>query len=177
MAGNPAIVILHRANPIVHYPHNNQFCPIPTRMNPNPPNHIPSNFARPVAASKRIAKWGGARIFSRPAKDAFDAARRLHKRSRRISRIKGAEPVLGAQVPETGAGSELNMSAREATIHIDWTQGLSGAAIDGHLRLVCNYANEWHQRMDPARNYTGVGVSHFNKLLTCTARSPGHAPK
>lgn len=129
-------------------------------MNPNQPNHIPTNFTRPVTASRRIAKWGGARMFSRPAKDAFDAARKLYKRSRKIGRAKYLDQPIGASIPETSAGSDLVISAVDATIHQSMSQGLNGAAIDGHLRMVCNYANEWHQRMDPTRNYTGVDVSN-----------------
>lgn len=143
-------------------------------MNPNQPNHIPSNFTRPLTASRRIAKWGGARIFSRPAKDAFDAARKKYKRSRRIARSRNPENALGTyHIPETSAGSDLDMSALDATIHIDWFQGVNGAAIDGHLRMVCNYANEWHQRMNPARDYTGINVSISTKITEKTSRCSG----
>ncbi|KAG6354595.1 hypothetical protein INS49_004613 [Diaporthe citri] len=97
-------------------------------------------------------------MFSRPAKDAFDAARKLYKRSRRIARAKSLDQPIGASIPETSAGSDLDILAVDATIHQSISQGLNGATIDGHLRMVCNYANEWHQRMDPSRNYTGVGA-------------------
>lgn len=105
-------------------------------------------------------------MFSRPAKDAFDAARKLYKQSRKIARSKSLEQPIGATIPETSAGSDLEILAVDATIHQSYSQGLSGATIDGHLRMVCNYANEWHQRMDPTRNYTGVGVSKSATRVT-----------
>lgn len=128
-------------------------------MNPNFQDHIPANFARPQAASRRIAKWGGTRMFSRPAKEAFDAARKLRKSSRKIARSKSADHPIGAIIPETSAGSDLDILAVDATLHHSLAKGLPGSVIDGHLRMVCNYANEWHQRNDPSRNYTGAGVS------------------
>lgn len=143
-------------------------------MNPNQPNHNPANFTRPLTASRRIAKWGGTRMFSRPAKDAFDAARKLYRQSRKIGRAKYLDQLLGAAIPETSAGSDLDISAVDATIHQNMSQGLNGATIDGHLRMVCNYANEWHQRMDPDRNYTGVGVSKSARVTRCIGRSVTH---
>lgn len=103
-------------------------------------------------------------MFSRPAKDAFDAARKLYKRSRRIARAKYLDQPIGASIPETSAGSDLDILAVDATVHQNLMQGLNGATIDGHLRVVCNYANEWHQRMDPTRDYTGVGVSNSARV-------------
>lgn len=100
-------------------------------------------------------------MFSRPAKNAFDAARKLHKQSRKIGRAQYLDQLLGASVPETSAGSDLDISAVDATMHQNMFKGLNGGAIDAHLRMVCNYANEWHQRMDPSRKYTGVNVSKF----------------
>lgn len=104
-------------------------------------------------------------MFSRPAKDAFDAARKLYKQSRKIGRAQYLDQLLGASVPETSAGSDLDISAVDATSHQNMWRGLNGATIDGHLRMVCNYANEWHQRMDPSRNYTGVNVSKFALVM------------
>lgn len=104
-------------------------------------------------------------MFSRPAKDAFDAARKLYKRSKRIARAKSLDQPIGAVIPETSAGSDLDILAVDATVHQSISQGLNGATIDGHLRMVCNYANEWHQRMDTSRNYTGVGVSNSARVV------------
>lgn len=128
-------------------------------MNPNQPNHIPANFTRPITASRRIAKWGGTRMFSRPAKDAFDAARKLYKRSRKVSRAQYLDQPTGASIRETSAGSDVDVLAVQTTAHQSLSQGLDGGALDVHLRMVCNYANEWHQRTNPTRDYTGVNVS------------------
>ncbi|KAJ0108174.1 hypothetical protein J7T55_000139 [Diaporthe amygdali] len=69
-----------------------------------------------------------------------------------------------ASIPETSAGSELDIFADDATVHQNFMNGLHGSLIDGHLRIVCNYANEWHQRKDPTRNYTGVGKAQGGPL-------------
>lgn len=78
---------------------------------------------------------------------------------------------MGASIPETSAGSDLKILAVEATVHHSMSQGLNGGTIDGHLRMVCNYANEWHQRMDPSRNYTGVDVSNSPWVVMRIAQS------
>lgn len=69
-------------------------------------------------------------------------------------------PVV-ATIPATSAGSLVQLNAYEATEYLNIDEGMGGAAIDFYLRMVCDYANRWHQRKDPTRQYTTVGVSNL----------------
>lgn len=129
-------------------------------MNPNQQYHVPESCRRHIAAAQRIARYGGSKIFARPAKDAVVAARKLYRVAKN-TRMRHLNQEIVASIPETSAGSELDIFADDATVHQNLMNGLHGSLIDGHLRIVCNYANEWHQRKDPTRNYTGVSVSSF----------------
>lgn len=101
-------------------------------------------------------------MFARPSKDAVNAARRLYKAAQKTRRRGLNQPIVTA-IPETSAGSDLDIYADDATSHQNLANGLDGSLIDGHLRMVCDYANRWHEQRNPTRNYTGVNVSTFHE--------------
>lgn len=115
----------------------------------------------------RIARWGGQKIFSKPSRHVISAVRRTRKEAVRRHKYnlkkepanQKAQPII-ADILQTSAGSGLDLDAYEATHYLNVElEGMGGGAVNFYLRIVCDYANRWHQRSNPARRYTRIGVS------------------
>lgn len=138
-------------------------------MNANHPYHqISAVDLNAFKKAIRIARWGGQKIFAKPSKDVISALRKTRKVAIRKHRYNLRQTLAAnliaqdiiAVVPETSAGSGLDLDAWEATDYLNVeAEGMGGGPVDFYLRIVCDYANRSHQRSNPARDYTTVGVS------------------
>ncbi|KAL3419975.1 hypothetical protein PVAG01_08474 [Phlyctema vagabunda] len=117
--------------------------------NLNAPYDIPG----PRISVKGIADRGIEKMLSMPD-DASVAASHA-----RLAEADGPDPPIVSTTLGHFASKDIKaVNVEEVTHHLDENQGAWDCIVDSHIDFTCQFANSWHQELDPTRNYN----DHFH---------------